>query len=469
MSTRQEIEEVVDEVSRLLDREIGLRPEPSLRDRLRRCIRDDAVVHGHDLGAYLSTLMAGGEVLQNLLNRVTVQETAFFRHPEHFELLAREILPGLRPPVILWSAACANGQEAFSLAMLLDELGIDGRVVASDLSTDALERTVAARYSTRELGGLSPRRRTRHLTRDGDAWLISRNLQNRVSALQHNLLHPLPDQVRSCQVVFCRNVLIYFSPVHARAFLDQVADALPEASLFLGAAETIWQLSSRFETVRSGDTFSYRCRADSPAGTPAIADPDRPGSPLRIRRAPLPTTRAVSRSAESRSAESSSAESRWAFYPPGTVRPPSAPTPEPARTPAAAAFTAAAPSAPSTAATPATPTTPTAAPTAPTADLVSAALLTLAGQRASAAGDAQAAVVAFRKCAYLAPDDPVAHLHLGLALESAGDQSSAQRAYAAARHALDRTDPADVDYAIGGYTTADLIRLLDSKQQLTTP
>ena len=406
MNSGQEIEAAVDRVSQLLHQRIGLRPEPALVGRLRRCIRDDALGRGQGLDTYLDTLLVDGEALQSLLNRVTVQETAFFRHPEHFELLAREILPTLVPPVTLWSAACSNGQEAFSLAMLLEEHGINGRVIATDLSTKALQRTSAARYSSRELSGLSPDRIERHLTREGHAWIINSNIRARVSSLQHNLVHPVPAQVRPCQVIFCRNVLIYFSPGHARAFLDQVADALPAASLFLGAAETIWQLSNRYETVRSGDTFSYRPRAE-------ITKPDEQSSrtvapshnhPRSIRDKGRPA--------------------------PVTVPPPPRP--------------------------------------APASEVASAVSLARAGQQASAAGDVQAAVVAFRKHAYLAPHDPIAHLHLGLALESAGDQPSARRAYAAARHALTQTDPADIHHATEGYTTADLIRLLDSKKQAVT-
>ena len=94
-----------------------------------------------------------------------MQETAFFRHPEQFEVLARDVLPTLPQPVKIWSAGCANGQEPFSLAMLLEEQGIAGSVIGTDLSTTALQRTVAARYVTRELSGLSPRRIARHLTR----------------------------------------------------------------------------------------------------------------------------------------------------------------------------------------------------------------------------------------------------------------------------------------------------------------
>ena len=233
---------------------------------------------------------------------------------------------------------------------------------------------------------------------------------------QHNLLDPIPTQVQDCRVVLCRNVLIYFSPEHGRAFLDRLAAALPEARLFLGAAETIWQLSDRYDTVRTGDTFSYRRR-------PTIALSDaldvRAVTPPRAWPSLTGTRRA------------------------GTARPvPMRPVPirpSPTRpVPTAADGTEYDPS-------------------------VFAALHSV-GQRASAAGEIALAVVAFRKCAYLAPHDPMAHLNLGLALEAAGDHQSAGRAFSAARHALAHPGPAQFEYA-DGYTSADLIRLIDHKQR----
>ena len=129
-----------------------------MRGRLHRAVRDELDDGDHDAATYLDSLAEGGDALQGLLNRVTVQETAFFRHPEQFEVLARDVLPTLPQPVNIWSAGCANGQEPFSLAMLLEEQGIAGSVIGTDLSTTALQRTVAARYVARELSGLSPRR-----------------------------------------------------------------------------------------------------------------------------------------------------------------------------------------------------------------------------------------------------------------------------------------------------------------------
>lgn len=430
MSTDLSLERAaVDRVSQLLNREIGLRTEPTLRGRLERCIRDDAAISGLSVDSYADTLAGGGSALQNLVNRVTVQETAFFRHPEHFELLASGILQRLTQPVTIWSAACSNGQEAYSLAMLLEELDIPGSIVASDLSTVAVERTITATYSERELLGLTPQRIARHLDRREDGYHVKQRVRARVTALHVNLFDPIPSDFHACQIVFCRNVLIYFSPEHARSFLERVGRALPEATLFLGAAESIWQLSDQYDTVRTGDTFTYRRHR------PATAmDGQRKRIPPRT---PAPfRTAATGRPGDARSVNGPTTASGAAnLSRASAVRQPR----ESARI-------------------------------GPHDDSGSAsAALALAGQQASAAGDVSAAVVAFRKCAYLNPRDPMAHLHLGLALETAGDQPSAQRAYAAARDAVSHTEDTRIEQDTEGYTTEDLLRFIHHKQQVVKP
>jgi chemotaxis protein methyltransferase CheR len=403
--SHDQLDAVVDEVTKLLNAQIGLRPEPTLRGRLRRCIRDEAAAIGAELTTYAGTLTQP-DALQRLLNRITVQETSFFRHPEHFEVLARDVLPHLSQPVTIWSAGCANGQEAYSLAMVLEEQGIAGTVIASDLSTAALQRTEAGRYAPREVSGLSPARLARHMTHSGKGWQVNDAIRTRVSTLRHNLVDPLPDRVRPAQVVFCRNVLIYFSSEHTRAFLDQIADVLPRGGyLFLGSAESIWPVSDRFETVRIDETFIYRHRA-APA-------------PARM---------------------------------PGPVLVPVRPVEQP---PARSARRAVRAHRPALAAVPVKAESPNG--------------LARDGQRALDAGDTQLAVVAFRKWAYLAPDDAIAHLHLGLALEAAGDQPSAQRAFGAARRALLHGEEGHVDSAMEGYAADELLGLLASKQQVVAP
>jgi chemotaxis protein methyltransferase CheR len=368
--------------------------------------------------------------LQSLLNRVTVQETAFFRHPEHFEVLARDILPTLPQPVTIWSAGCANGQEAYSLAMLLEEQGIAGTVIASDLSTAALQRTADARYTARELTGLSAERIAAHGTLTSHHWQIHDRLRARVRIVRHNLIEPLPEVARSCQVVFCRNVLIYFSAEHARPMLDRLADALPAALVFLGSAETMWSISDRYQTVRVGDTFYYRRSSVRSASLPAVAPPalDVAGratvGPLPVPSRPVPVS------------------SGPVAAPSGPVAAPSGPLPVPSGSPSVSSKSV------------------------HEDDSAAATDLKRAGQQALNNGDHAAAVVAFRKCAYLTPDDAVAHLYLGLALEASGDLVSAQRAFRAARQATLSMASGHIEHAIGGYAPAELLRLLDSKRQV---
>jgi chemotaxis methyl-accepting protein methylase len=406
-------EVALDQVAGLLAGAIGLRPDPTLRGRLGRAVRDEVAERGGDLTTYASTLVADQDAMQGLIDRITVQESAFFRHPRHFQVLAEQVLPALSPPVTIWSVGCANGQEAYSLAMLLEEQGVDGRVIATDVSTAALQRTAAARYTGRELAGLSPQRIADHLTRSGEAWKVSPSIRARVSTRQYNLVDPLPTEILTCQVVFCRNILIYLSPERVCAFLDQLADNLPSTtSLFVGAGETLWQVSDRFEAVPAGDTFVYR---------PPRADAVSARNTLRRRPAPASSHRPIPRV---RDKPTTASESRSS-------------------------------------------TADRNRPEAPQQTGTTAALLAAAGQSAVAANDYDAAVVAFRKCAYLEPDDPMSQLHLGLALEGAGDPGSARRAYASSRRLLESNPSHDLD-GIEGYATAELLRLLDFKERALT-
>jgi chemotaxis methyl-accepting protein methylase len=415
------LEAVIDRVADLLHLRIGLRPDKTLRGRLRRAVREEAARHGQDPTAYLDRLTVDAASLQGLMDQVTVQETGFFRHPEQFDVLVREVLPTVPRPVRIWSAGCANGQEAYTLAMLLEEQGIDGAVLATDLSTAALRRTAAARYHLREVNGLSPSRLERHFTRVHDGWEVSKAVRSRVSTMHHNLLDPLPPEVLSCQVVFCRNVLIYLAPEQVRLFLDRIAGGLaPTTTLVVGAAETLWQVSDRFRAIRVGDTFIYRQRPAAPAATP------HPRNPLRTRTSPAAPAPPAARAAPAARAgqPAPAAPARPVRPVRRAERPPGEPEPRP---------------------------------TGP------ADQLETAGQHAIAAGDYSAAVVVFRKWTYLEPHNPVAQLHLGLALEAAGDDGPARRAFAAARRALVDAGPDHKPAGLDGYAATEILKLLDSR------
>jgi chemotaxis protein methyltransferase CheR len=394
----------------VLQRRIGLRVESTLYVRLARAIAEAAHAVGEDPEAFVAALGDDSEALQRLCDRVTVQESGFFRHPEHFELLSRELLPTITGPVRIWSAGCGNGQEAYSLAMVLAEHHLDGRVTASDVSEAAIRRTQEGRYVQRELGGLSPWRQRAHGSIGGDGWTVSPSLRSRVEARVHNLLDPLPPEVGLCQVVFCRNVLIYFTPDHAASFVNRLADTLPPgAHLVLGGAESMLYVSERFEPRQFAEGYVYRLL--------------RPGIPA------LPRARR-----ESDSGVPSPRQRRAGSRPKSSA-------PGPARGPVARRRGDGA------AATSDTP-----------------AELARTGRDAYDGGDHAAAVRAFRKWVYLCPDDALAHFHLGLAFEAAGHRVAAARAFAASRSLLVRADTGESVAAFEGYAIDDILRMIGTKE-----
>jgi len=404
----------------MLDARIGLKTDLSFRPRLARALLDVAKREHLDAAGLLAAAAVDGPVLDDLIGRVTVQETAFFRHPEQFQTLVDVLLPTIAGPVHAWSAACSNGQEPYSLAMTLREHGRVGTVLATDVAPDAVRRTIDGIYDQRELSGVSPQRLQQHFTTfgDGGMWRVQQPVRAFVTARRHNLLAPIPSEVGRCQIVFCRNVLIYFSAEHATRFLDRLAHAMaPTAHLVIGATETISHVDDRFEAVRLGACYAYRPRPHA-----------------RPRRAVGP----------------SSATAVVGTRAPGVDDQPSRPE-RPDRRPrlSAAARTE------TTTAARANPPTMDAVPPPPDART--------AGNRLLAAGEDRGAVVEFRRWAYDHPDDPLAHFHLGTALAGSGHPLAARRAFCTALNALDSAGPQLLDRTLEGYELGALRALLVAK------
>lgn len=224
---------------RFLEARIGLRVDGSTRARLERVVRDAARRAGCPPERFGRMLDDDPATAQELIDSVTVQETGFFRHPEQFEMLAghlRDLEAG-----VIWSAGCANGQEAWSLAMMLEEQGLPNwRVLATDVSLSALARARAGTYSERELRGLSPVRRMRFVN-GGE---VHARLRPRVRFLPHNLATAVPPaEAQDCRVVLCRNVLIYLHRPAIGEFLEGLRRRMPDgALLLLGMGEAIGPL-----------------------------------------------------------------------------------------------------------------------------------------------------------------------------------------------------------------------------------
>jgi chemotaxis protein methyltransferase CheR len=211
-------------------------------------------------------------VQQQLVEAMTTNETSFFRDAHPFEALRTTILPELlrykssERTLNLWSAACSTGQEAYSMAMLMAENfpSLDSwqvQVLGTDLSDDVLNRARAASFSQIEINrGLPAALLAKYFRREGMQWRLEGKLQALTKFVKLNLIESWPAMPRM-DVVFLRNVLIYFSPETKRTILQKVRSIMaPHAVLFLGGAETTMGLDNSFERTQVGSSVFYRLK-----------------------------------------------------------------------------------------------------------------------------------------------------------------------------------------------------------------
>jgi chemotaxis protein methyltransferase CheR len=228
-----------------------------------------------DFGGYCEVLRQDpdGE-LGELASAISTNVTSFFREMHHYDLLVDELLPrwlaakknGGR--LRIWSAGCATGEEPYALAMVLAEAlertgsKVDARILATDLSPQALEHARGGMYALERMGGISDERRRRWFLRgegryEGTACVHPR-LRELVTIQPLNLLHDWPMR-GPFDAIFCRNVVIYFDKPTKQRLFERYAGLLePGGYLFLGHSESMYGLSDSFELV--GRTV-YRKRA----------------------------------------------------------------------------------------------------------------------------------------------------------------------------------------------------------------
>lgn len=202
-----------------------------------------------------------------LAAELTVAETYFFRNPAQFDALSEAVLPHFaRPPRVL-SAGCASGEEPYSLAILLNERFGDGapRVRAVDLNPAVLEKARQGRFSAWSLRETAASLQQRWFSPEGRLLKIDASVQRAVAFEERNLACPDPElwRAEAYDVVFCRNVLMYFAPEVARAAIERITRALvPGGFLFLGHAETLRGLSREYVLCHTHNTFYYRRRSE---------------------------------------------------------------------------------------------------------------------------------------------------------------------------------------------------------------
>ncbi|MGH7804815.1 MAG: CheR family methyltransferase, partial [Candidatus Binatia bacterium] len=191
----------------------------SAETKIRRAMTRRGAV---DVGAFHLLLKRDPEVFDELVSELTIGETYFFRETAHFDLVARDVIPEVRARrgtghvIRCWSAGCSSGEEPYSLAILFREQGLLDRVhlVGTDVSRAALARALCATYRQWSFRGEAASRALRHFTNDGDRHVLRDDVRARVSFEYLNLaLDTYPafgNGIWGMDLVFCRNVLIYF-------------------------------------------------------------------------------------------------------------------------------------------------------------------------------------------------------------------------------------------------------------------
>lgn len=222
-----------------------------------------------DLVTYLRSQPFNSLHVQTIEALVT-NETSFFRDKHPFEALKKSVLPELikqrtiERSLNIWCAACSNGQEPYSIAILIHEhfpmlTSWSHRLIASDFSTKVLARAREGHYNQLEINrGLSKNIRDRYFQRLDTNWQINEQIRQMVDFRQLNLLQSW-SSLPQFDVIFLRNVLIYFDVVTKKALLKKIKQQLrPDGYLFLGSGETTISLDESFKRVLFDKAICYQ-------------------------------------------------------------------------------------------------------------------------------------------------------------------------------------------------------------------
>jgi chemotaxis protein methyltransferase CheR len=211
-------------------------------------------------GDYYSAIEGNRALLNEFLDRMTINVSEFWRNPQRWEVLQKVFLPeiasaSLRPRI--WSAACSTGEEPYTIAMILSEMGLLDRttLLATDLDMGVLQKAQEGIYLERSLRDVPKTSRNKYFKASEGAYAVSEVLKKAVTFKQGNLLY---DKFESgFDLIVCRNVMIYFTEEAKHQLYHKFAGALkPGGILFVGSTEQIFSPAQYgFETA---DTFFYR-------------------------------------------------------------------------------------------------------------------------------------------------------------------------------------------------------------------
>jgi chemotaxis protein methyltransferase CheR len=213
-----------------------------------------------------------GLEMQALANLITTNETYMFREYDQLQAFANHCLPELlaarqgrgEKTLRIWSAGCSSGEEAYTLAMIIQEVfpeagSWDCKIVASDIDENMLKKVAAARYGSRSVKDVPAEYKYKYLVEDGEEYTVRRKTAALVQPLHLNLHDRIALRaMRGFDCIFCRNVLIYFDDISRKAVVDSFYNALrPGGYIFLGHSESVGRVTTAFALKRFDDHLVY--------------------------------------------------------------------------------------------------------------------------------------------------------------------------------------------------------------------
>jgi chemotaxis protein methyltransferase CheR len=223
--------------------------------RLEQVVRKAGLSNLADLTAKLRAQPTGA-LSRSVVDAMTTNESLFFRDSKPFDHLRGEVLPKLHKmhpagrPLRIWSAAASSGQEPYSIAITVAEAALAGRrveIIGTDISTEQIARAKEGLYTQFEAQrGLPIQSLMKHFAKEGTGWRVAPAIRKLVEFREWNLLDDMRP-LGTFDIVFCRNVLIYFDPVTKKKVLDAIWARLdPSGYLYLGGAETTLGVTDLF-------------------------------------------------------------------------------------------------------------------------------------------------------------------------------------------------------------------------------
>jgi len=234
-----------------------------LESRLKERLREKGVA---SVATYFETIKSDKEELKGFLDSITTNLTRFFRNQAHFDALEKFVIPEVMalkktPGTIrLWSAGCSTGEEPYTISMLLNEIlpkSWNYEILASDISLKCLMTAKEGFYSDSRIVGIPDNYLAKYFDKVDGGYKIHSDIHSKIRFDYHNLKND--SQQRNLDIVFCRNVIIYFDEVAQTAVINRFWDSMASKSfLFIGHSESLFGMNTKFEFLKTEWATLYK-------------------------------------------------------------------------------------------------------------------------------------------------------------------------------------------------------------------